>query len=419
MRIGIIGSGVAGLTAAYLLARRNEVTLLEKDAWLGGHARTVDVTTPSGGTVALDTGFIVHNQRTYPNLIRLFDELGVETKDGDMSMSVRCDGCGLEYAGAKGLGGLFPGGRNLARPRFLKMLGEVKRFHSEAHRVLEDPNGSTVTVGEFIEAGAFSRYFQDHFLLPLVGAVWSSSHDLAAEYPARYLFRFLDNHGMLSVKGSPTWRTVVGGSRAYVNRIAENVQHVMTGAEVVSIARDDRGATVTVAPSDEHRFDAVVIATHPDQTLKLLDEPTDDERRLLGAWRYSRNAATLHTDRSMLPRSPHAAASWNYLSERVCDTDGDPVRITYDLTRLMRLDEPEHYLVTLNQTDDIDPATVIEEIVYEHPVYTLESLAAQRELPALQGVSRTWYCGAYHGWGFHEDGCSSGVRVAEALGAGW
>lgn len=401
------------------MAEHHDVTLLEKDDRLGGHANTVDVPTGDGRTVAIDTGFIVHNERTYPNLLRLFDRLGVATQPSEMSMSVSCGGCGLEYAGAKGLAGLFPTARNLGRPRYLRMLTEVRRFHRHGARIAADPACDGMTVADLLEEGGYSDHFRDHFLLAAIGCVWSSSQDLAAEYPARYLVRFLANHGMLSVGGSPQWRTVTGGSREYVRAIERALgDRVRVDAEVVGISRDATGATVALAGGDECRFDRLVVATHPDQALKLLDDATDDEQRVLGAWRYSANETVLHTDTSLLPDDERARASWNYATD-ACGRDGDLVRVTYDLTRLMRLETTDdtRYLVTLNPHDRIDPAAVLRTMSYDHPVYTLDSLAAQKDLAMLEGVAHTYYCGAYHGWGFHEDGCASGVRVARELGA--
>lgn len=421
MRIAVVGSGVSGLTAALLLSRRHSVVLLERQDRLGGHARTVDALAPDGRSVAIDTGFIVHNHRTYPLLLRLFRELDVATRPGDMSMSVRCDGCGLEYAGARGLGGLLPTRHAATNAAHLRSLVQLTRFHRQGRAILANPRSDTLTLGAMLREGGYTRHFRQHVVLPLVGAVWSCSQDTATDYPARTLLRFLDNHGMLGVRGSPTWRTVVGGSRRYVDRAAARIGEVRTGADVVGVLRDDHGVTVRIAPGEELRADALVIATHADQALKLLDDPTEDEHRVLGAWHYSRSEAALHTDASTLPRAPRARASWYTLVDR-CGDDGGSVRITYDLTRLMGLaadSDPQRFCVSLNLSDRIDRSAVQDRTVFEHPVYTLESLAAQRRLRSLNGVRRTWYCGAYHGWGFHEDGCASGVRVAQALGAPW
>jgi uncharacterized protein len=413
-RIAVVGAGVAGLTAAYLLQRRHDVLLFEAQPRLGGHAHTHEVET-STGTQAIDSGFIVHNERTYPNLLRLFAELGVRTQDSDMSMSVRCLGCGLEYAGGRKLGGLFPRLDNLTRPRYLRMLAEVSRFHRHARRELTHP-GPDRTLGEFVDAGGYSRYFVEHFLLPMVSCVWSAPEKVSREYPARYLFTFLAHHGMLTVKGSPTWKTVVGGSRAYVERAVKNLTAVHVGTPVRAVHRHADGVVVRDDADTEHRVDRVVLATHADEALALLADPTPAERAVLGAIPYSRNETWLHTDGSLLPRSAGAAASWNYLKP---DCRGaDRVLVSYHMNRLMRLPATEPYVVTLGATDRVDERAVVARMVYEHPVYTPDSVAAQGRLPELAGA-RTAYAGAYHGWGFHEDGCAAGVRAAEQFGAGW
>jgi predicted NAD/FAD-binding protein len=415
-RVAVIGSGVSGLTAAYLLQRRHDVALFESDERLGGHAHTHDLPTADGRVAAVDSGFIVHNERTYPNLLRLFGELGVTTRDSEMSMSVRCEGCGLEYAGARGPRGLFAQPANLANPRYLRMLAEVKRFHTHARRVLREDPGD-VTLRAFVVIGGYSRYFVDHFLIPVVSAVWSAGPELSMRYPARYLFEFLQHHGMLAVTGSPQWRTVVGGSRSYVERAAKGLSAVHLSTPVRAVLRHGDRVEVRDDADDVHTFDKVVVATHPDQALRLLADPTAAERRVLGAFEYSVNETLLHTDTAVLPASAGAAASWNYLKPACSVADG-PVRVSYDMNRLMRLAEPERYVVTLNAPDRVDEAKVLRRMVYEHPVYTPESLAAQRELPGLND-DRVAYAGAYHGWGFHEDGCASGVRAAEHFGAGW
>ncbi|MFI7051649.1 NAD(P)/FAD-dependent oxidoreductase [Streptosporangium canum] len=409
-RIAVVGSGVAGLTAAYVLQRADDVTLFEADDRIGGHAHTHDVAGDDGRTLAVDSGFIVHNERTYPTLIRLFDELDVRTQPSDMSMSVSCGGCGLEYAGGKRAPGLFARPSSALRVPYLRMLTEVPRFHRTAREVLE--RGDDRTLGEAL--AGFSPYFVSHFMTPLVSAVWSCPPSAAGLYPARYLFAFLANHGMLGVSGSPRWRTVTGGSRGYVEKIAKTLTAVHTATPVRMLRRTAEGVEI-VAGDVPQRFDAVVVATHPDQALRLLSDPTPDERRVLGAFRYSRNPATLHTDPSVLPRARRARASWNYRTE-TCAAAGGGVRVTYDMNRLQRLDAPGSHLVTLGT--EIPDEQVIARMVYEHPVYTPESVEAQERLPRLNsGVVA--YAGAYHGWGFHEDGCRSGVRAAEALGGRW
>jgi predicted NAD/FAD-binding protein len=393
------------------------VTLFEADSRLGGHAHTHFIDRGDGDTIGVDSAFLVHNDRTYPTLCRLFAELGITTRDTDMSMSVRDDrvgAAGLEYAGARGIGGLFPSLSNLARPRYLLMLAEVKRFHREATRLLEQESDDHQTLGAFVERSNFSPYFVEHFLTPLVAAVWSCAPGDAMSYPARYLFVFLQHHGMLSVFGSPTWRTVVGGSATYVQAIAALVHEVAVGQAVRSVKRVTDGVQISVGDAAPRQFDAAVIATHPDQALRMLTEPTAAQRTALGAIRYSTNHAQLHTDVSVLPRRPRARASWNYLATPNTDT----VLVTYDITRLMGLAGPQRYLVTLGGHDRVDPAAVIAEMTYEHPLYTPESVAAQALLPTIDD-DRLTFAGAYHGWGFHEDGAASGLRAAQRLGAHW
>ncbi|MGW6574208.1 NAD(P)/FAD-dependent oxidoreductase [Streptomyces sp. NPDC054945] len=414
-RIAVVGGGVAGLTAAHILQRAYDVVLYEADDRLGGHAHTHELTTEDAGTVHVDSGFIVHNERTYPHLLRLFRELGVTTQESEMSMSVRCDGCGLEYAGARGAAGLLGGG-NLLRGRHLRMLAEVPRFHRAARRLLDSPD-SGQTLGEFLDAHGFSRYFVGHFAIPLVAAVWSCAPDTALQYPARYLFRFLAHHGLLSVKGSPQWRTVTGGSADYVAKAAKHLTSVRTSTPVRAIVRAADHARVLTPDGDSTPYAAVVVAVHPDQALRLLADPTEDEVRILGAFTYSRNPTVLHRDTSLLPRSPHARASWNYWLPS-CSARPESVQVSYDMNRLQQLPTAEPHIVTLNARGRVDPFDVIARMVYEHPVYTPGSVAAQEELPRLN-TSVTAFAGAYHGWGFHEDGCRSGVAAAEALGVRW
>lgn len=412
--VAVIGSGVAGLTAAYALSGRDRVTLFEADSRLGGHAHTHYVDDGTGNTVGVDSAFLVHNDRTYPTLNRLFDDLGVHTRDTDMSMSVRADASGLEYAGARGLGGFFPTLGNLARPKYLAMLGEVKRFHRKATALLRSEDDSTATVGQFLDQHGFSPYFAEHFMTPLVAAVWSCAPGVALDYPARYLFIFLEHHGMLTVFGSPTWRTVVGGSNTYVQAIAQRIDEVHTSRPVAGVRRVPAGVQVSAAGQEAQIFDSVVIATHSDQALTLLEEPTAAERSVLGAMPYSTNHALLHTDESVLPRRTRARASWNYLLTPA----QDDVLVTYDVTRLMKLTGPKRFLVTLGGHNHINPDRIIAEMTYQHPLYTPESVSAQRLLPNLDD-DRVVFAGAYQGWGFHEDGAASGLRAAQRLGAVW
>ena len=438
-RIAVIGGGISGLTAGYVLSRTDHVTLFEADRRLGGHADTHLV-----GPVPVDTGFIVYNERTYPLLTRLFAELGVSTRPAEMSMSVRCAGCGLHYAGKRGPAGLAAGLRQ-GGGRFLRLLADVPRFHRAARQLLaghtaghtaggtkdglpDDTPGSApgeLMFGDFLDDGGYSGYFQAHFALPLVAAVWSCPAGTALRYPARYLFAFLANHGMLSLSGSPPWRTVTGGSRCYVERVAQRLACVRLGTPVRAVHRHPDGAEVRDASGQAHQFDAVVIATHPDQALALLAPATRAEREVLRAFRYTPNPALLHTDARLLPDRPAVRASWNYELTH-CQAagradqagHGGTVRISYDMNRLQGLPAGQDYIVTLNGQAAVDPDRVIGRMDYAHPAYTPESVAAQRRLPELT-TPVTAFAGAYHGWGFHEDGCRSGARAAEALGGTW
>jgi uncharacterized protein len=416
-RIAVIGGGVSGITAGYVLSRTDHVTLFEASARLGGHADTHLVVPPAGPPIGVDTGFIVYNERTYPLLTRLFAELGVETQPSEMSMSVRCAGCGLQYAGRRGLPGVAAGLRR-GRARYLRMLTEVPRFHRAARRRLGLAGDQTL--GEFLRDGGFSGYFTAHFVLPLVAAVWSCPPGTALSYPAGYLFAFLANHGMLSVSGSPPWRTVTGGSRCYVERAAKKLHDVRLATPVRAVRRHPGPrdhAEVRDAAGETHRFDAVVIATHPDQALRLLDPPTRAERHVLGAIGYTGNPAVLHTDATVLPARTGIRASWNY-ELRHCQPDRAAPRISYHMNRLQHLPAGQDYIVTLGGPDAVDPRRVIDRMDYAHPAYTPASVTAQRRLPALN-TAVTAFAGAYHGWGFHEDGCRSGAEAARALGGTW
>ncbi len=414
-RVAVIGSGVAGLTAAHVLSGQARVTLFESDSRLGGHADTHVV-----DGIAVDTGFIVHNERTYPHLMRLFDELGVQTQESDMSMSVRSDDFRLEWAGALGLAGLFPTWRNALRPSYLRMLTEIPRFHRMARRVLESTDdGSDETLGSFLDRGSFSPLFRTHFMESLVACVWSCDPAVSLDYPARYLFSFLQHHGMLQIFGSPQWRTVTGGSREYVERVAARLPDVRTSTKVTSVLETPTGVEVTDGNGEVETYDAVVVATHPGQALAILAEPTSTQRDVLTAMPYSPNTAQLHTDQSVLPRNARARASWNYLRRPAAA--GRTVTVSYDMTRLMRLPVPEdgrRFIVTLGGQDIVDQAQVIETMEYEHPIYTPASVAAQRRLPECD-TDRVVFAGAWHGWGFHEDGARSGVQAASRLGVEW
>lgn len=415
--VAVVGSGVSGLVAAHVAARSAEVTLYEADTRLGGHAHTHRVveTRPDGTRRehAIDTGFIVHNRRTYPILLRLLDDLGVATRPSEMSMSISDEASGLEWAGALGLAGLFPTARTALSPRHLAMLAEIPRFHRRARRLVEQPGTAPDrTLREFLSAGGFSAHFVHHFMEPLVATVWSCDPATALDYPARYLFTFLHHHGMLAILGSPPWYTVVGGSHEYVRRITAGIDHVRTATAVTSVRETSDGVEVADGQGRRARFDAVVIATHPHQALAMLADPTPAQREVLGRMPYVASVALLHTDASLLPRSPRARASWNF---RRLAGPGAGVTVTYDLTRLQRLDTATRYLLTLGDEGLVDPALVIDAMEYEHPRYDPTTVGAQRRLPEID-TDRVAFAGAYHGWGFHEDGARSGRAAAERLG---
>lgn len=421
-RIAVVGSGVAGLTAAWIASRTAHVTLYEADDRLGGHADTHRVATPEG-ELAIDTGFIVHNRRTYPTLLRLFAELGVETQPSEMSLSVSDAGTGVEYAGALGPRGLFAQRSSLRSREHWRMLLEIPRFHRRARALLAATTGTSAhdqTLRDFLDEGGFSAGFVRHFVEPLVAAVWSCDPATSLDYPARYLFTFLEHHGMLAVFGSPEWRTVTGGSGTYVAAVAAGLQEVLLETKVTSVRELADGVEVTDGSGTTTRFDAVVIATHPSHALGMLESPTDLQREVLAALPYSSNTALLHTDTALLPSAPDARAAWNFHrpATEPARPEAGGVTVTYDLTRLQRLPTRTRYLVTLGGEHLVDPATVIDRMEYEHPLYTPASVAASRRLPEIN-TTRIAFAGAYHGWGFHEDGARSGLAAATHLDLPW
>jgi len=422
-RVAVVGSGVSGLTAAYVLRNTHDVTVFETDDRLGGHAHTHDVAASDGRTYPVDSGFIVHNDRTYPLLGRLFRELGVAVRPTEMSMSISCDGCGLEYAGGRGAAGLLAQPRRLADPRYLGLLAQVRRFQRAAARFLADPDssgttGDDTTYGQFLARHRFGAYFVQHYAVPVVSCVWSAGHDRALDYPARYLFTFLDQHGFLALRDAPQWYTVVGGSRAYVAATAAAIGDVRSGTGVRAVTRKPDAVELIDSTGELHQVDQVVLATHADDALELLTDPSDDERRVLGGFGYSRNEAVLHSDASVLPRAQRARSAWNFHLAS-CDERHDRTRVGYWMNRLQGYeDAADDFVVSLNDTGRVDPGRVLARMTYTHPVYTATSLAAQDELAGLP-ADRTAYTGAHLGWGFHEDGCRSGVEAARRLGVDW
>ena len=411
----VIGAGVSGLTAAHVLSATHDVTLFESDTRLGGHAHTHDVP-GRDGSLRIDSGFIVHNEKTYPHLLRLFRELDVPTQPTEMSMSITCEGCGLSYAGGRGPKGMFAQKRRLADPRFIRMLKDVPRFHEVAHALLAD-DSQNPTWGEFLAAQGFSDYFVRHFAIPLVACVWSCGDLDASSYPARHLFRFLDHHGMLTVTGSPTWRTVTGGSATYVDRLVERLPDVRKESPVTAVTRHDDGVDVLVRDGRTATFDRAVVATHADQALDLLADATPDEKRDLSAIRYSRNETWLHRDSSVLPKPRQAKASWNYRMH-ACDAPAPDVTVSYWMNRLHGITDADDHVVTLNPGGAVDESLVTARMSYEHPIFTREAVEAASRLRE-GGGDRLAFAGAHLGWGFHEDGCRSGVEAAESFGVRW
>lgn len=416
--VAVIGSGVAGLSAAYLLNRTHKVTLFESDARLGGHAHTHTLLDEDFKQIRVDSGFIVHNDKTYPNLRRLFSKLQIEVRPTEMSMSIECEGCGLAFAGGRGLRGVLAQPSRLFDPKFLRLLMQVRRFHRRASTFMRaSSDDDATTFGGFLQREGFSNHFITHYAIPVVSCVWSSGRTAAMEYPARYLFRFLDHHGLLRITGSPQWYTVVGGSSTYVEKLASLLPDVRTSRTVTGIRRKPDGVEVHDNAGGVTVVDQVVVATHPDQALRLLLDPTEEEIQVLGKFAYSPNHTVLHTDSTYLPDNPSARGSWNYKMTSCNSSDELPL-VTYWMNRLQGLDTAKQYLVTLNATSAIRPEDTLATMNYEHPVYTTDSVAAQAKLSSL-ATDRTVYAGAYHGWGFHEDGCLSGVRAAEHFGAKW
>jgi len=418
-RIAIVGAGVSGLVCARLLATRHDVTLFEADAHLGGHARTVEFEAYGQPHVA-DVGFMVFNERTYPNFIRLLKLLGVASQPSDMSFSVRVDECDLEYQGSS-LNGLFAQRRNLARPSFLRMLRDVVRFNREASQSLAGDlmDAPDLTLGEFAWARGYGREFLDHYLLPMTAAIWSAPPQAVEQFPAAFLLRFFQNHGLIQLRDRPQWRTITGGSRRYVAALTESLRArhaIRLNCTVAAVRRlKSEGVIVYDAAGHAEMFDAVVLAAHAPQSLRMLTDPTPTERRILGAFATQQNVAVLHTDQSQLPRRRRAWASWNY---RVGGDATRPATVTYDLNRLQSLGAPGPICLTLNPDAPIAAKSVITTFEFAHPLYSTSAIAAQRQWSELHEQDAIAFCGAYWGNGFHEDGVNSALAVCRRFGVG-
>jgi predicted NAD/FAD-binding protein len=404
MKIAVIGTGIAGNVAAHYLAREHELTVFEADNRIGGHTHTVDVTF-SGQSYAVDTGFIVYNDRTYPNFIKLLDELGVATQLSDMSFSVSNQRSGLEYNGAS-LNAMFAQRSNLLRPQFYRMIRDILRFNREAHTLLESRNAG-VTLGQFLQSRRFSKPFIDDYILPMGAAIWSAVPEQMQQMPGRFFAQFFANHGLLTVNDHPQWRVIAGGSRNYVEKlVAGHRESIRLNAPVECIRRMPGHVEIKARGGEFEHFDHVFIATHSDQALAMIDQPSADEAAVLGAIKYQNNEVVLHTDSAQLPRRSRAWAAWNY---RVPEQPARRVILTYNMNILQSLVTPQPVLVTLNNTSGIDPAQIIGQWEYSHPVFDPAAVAAQGRHAEINGAKRTWYCGAYWRYGFHEDGVVSAL----------
>jgi uncharacterized protein len=412
MRIAIIGSGISGLTAAHKLCAEHDITVFEANDYIGGHTRTVEVEL-EGRRWAVDTGFIVFNDWTYPNFTALMDELGVASQPSEMGFGVHCARTGLEYCGSS-FGQLFAQRRNLFRPAFWSMIRDILRFNREAQRLLEMP-GDTTELGTYLARESYSRGFVEHYIVPMGAAIWSTDPGTMLSFPARSFVEFFANHGLLSVNDRPQWRVITGGSRSYVGPLTAPFEdRIRLRSQVVRVHRTS--AAVELVLGDGHRpsFDAVLFACHSDQALAMLAAPTEAEREVLGAIPYQSNLAVLHSDVRQLPRRRKAWAAWNY---RIPAGQVDAVTVTYNMNILQSLGAKTPLLVTLNPATDIDPEKVLQRLTFQHPVYTSAGIAAQQRRADLTGHNRSFYCGAWWGYGFHEDGVKSGLDAAAAIQA--
>ena len=414
-RILVVGGGIAGITSAYVLSRQHQVTLLERNEYLGGHTNTRVVNDPRNPELSVDTGFIVCNPRNYTNFYRFLDQLGIKRQDSDMSFGFSCERTGLQYMGPSVKEFLAAPG-NLLNRKFLGMILEQFRFNRSALRDLRAGTLGEQPLGEYLQKLGTSEFFFDHYLAPLIGSIWSAPDTNALEVPALSFFSFFNNHGMLELNKRPQWQTVVGGSHAYVRAFrAAFPGQIRLAAPARAISRDAQGVTLTLDGAAPERYDAVVIATHADEALKLLADPSDEERTALGSWSYSTNRTVLHTDASVLGPKRRLWAAWNY-RRRASSNRSSPVAITYYMNKLQRLNAERDYFVTLNCQNMIDPKKVLYEVEYTHPIYTPASPVSQANVRAMNGSRNTYFCGAYMYHGFHEDAVRSALDVTSALG---
>jgi len=411
--IAVIGGGVAGLSAAFLLQEKFKVTLFERNDYVGGHTHTIVIPSGPDEGIPLDTGFIVLNDRTYPTFHRFLRRLGVSVRASDMSFGFHDERTGLQYSGS-GLNGLFAQRVNLFKPSFHRMLWEIRRFGKEGEEDLK--KGATApTLGKYLESKRFSREMIDQYLLPMGSAIWSTPPGEIWDFPTETFLGFFKNHGLLNLSDRPQWQTVVGGSHSYVRAFLKDFRgEVRKSSGVTSVRREGEGVVLSQGNLVE-RFDKVVIATHADEALELLEDPSQDERRLLGSWRYQDNHTVLHSDVSVLPPNRRAWASWNYVVERDAPPGGK-TSLSYHMNRLQGLKAQKQYCVTLNRSVPPREGETIREFFYHHPTYSLASVKSQGELPRLNGVRNTYFCGSYFGYGFHEDAVKAGVAVGRALG---
>ena len=414
-KIAVIGGGVAGIVAAHLLQQRHEVTLFEGNDYLGGHTHTIDIQDGPDAGLAVDTGFIVLNDATYPLFRKFLARLGVDARVSEMSFGFQCQQTGLVYAGTD-LNGLFARRRNLVSPSFYRFLMEIVRFSKQARQDLDSGDFLQLTLGEYLARGGYSNFMVDNYLVPMAAAIWSTPAMQIHAFPAGPFLHFFRNHGLLSFRNRPLWRTVVGGSSAYVKAFAKDFKGTLhLDAAVQSVRREADRVRLSFPGGETQTFDQVVIATHADQALALLQDSTELEQELLSPWQYQRNHTVLHTDSSLLPRQRQAWAAWNF-TRTASATEDRPVYVTYYMNRLQGLKARHHYCVTLNRSEAFKPDTVIAEMDYHHPLYSFASMATQAKLPQLNGCKRTYFCGSYFGYGFHEDAVRAGVGVAKALG---